>query len=405
METKFINNLRINLNTIPQSGSTRAFTITGDVGANFMLIVARSDSQYYNFSTNTFSLGHSALKTLKGTINGLGFNGSIAFPNVGGVDYKVMLTPDPSDNTEMKRGSAIIKKISALSDTTLTISVDSTDHTASFKTLPTDLTSVGSINVASLKAISFTIENAATDANGFGLFFNNTLNNINTIINESAWYFQQNQTVNGDASSTTSIVLDSVVDLAVGMTLFSGTGLSGTPIIQSVDASTNTIVLSTAQSIDDDVVLTFRAIGLSLINSVLGCSISSGLAVSSVLAPTTTVRGANNDDAVVEVNGTRGIPGGDVVFLKGVSVTKATVTANRTNGSTATASAAAGELTTSVNQTFKGGETLTFAVTDRTTVLFISAIIAGTLTITKRPSVDRLINLNLDAIIDPGVQA
>ena len=404
MDTKIINNLRINTNGISESGAVRSFRINGDNNAKFMLLVAGSDSKYYDFSTDAFSTGHSSLKTLKGTLTGESFNGSIVFPGTAGVDYKVILMADPSDSTSMKKNSPIIKKISSTANTTLTISIDSTDHTASYATLPTDVTSSSGRTDIVSKAISWTVSNAATDANGFGLIRFGDHTKTRDLINDRCWYFQTTQDVNGATSSSKSITLDSVDDLIVGMVIYSGTGLSGTPTIRTVDAAAKTITLSTSQSISDGVTLTFRAIGLSLVNSVLDCTISPGLSVTDATIPTTTVRGANND-AVIEVNGTRGIPGGDIAVISGNSVTPGSlVTANRTDASTATASESAGELTVTNTNVFKGGEKLDFFV-QHPKFLFVSTVISGNVVISKQPTVDRTINFNLDEIFDPGTQA
>jgi len=404
MKSKIIKDLKINLNTISAVGEIRTFKITGDAGAKFMLIVSSSASQYYDFSTNTFSIGHSISKTLKGEIPSTGFTSSVVFPAVTGVDYKLLLMPDPSDNTEMRRGSAVAKKISALANTTLTMSIDSTDHTASYKTLPSDVTSASGRNDTVSKAISWTIENAETDANGFGLILNQKNAETDTIINDKAWYFQKTQVVNGTTSSSVFLVLDSIEDIIIGMTVFSGTGLSGKPVITGIEASTNTIKLSSTQSIGNDVTLTFRAIGISLVNSVLDCVISPSLSIKDLVSPTTTVRGANNNDTILEVNGTYGIPGHSAVSMKGFTTTPGTiVVTNRTSSSSAVASETGGELVLSVNNFFKGGEKLDFGALSG--VLIISAVISGSVTISKQPTVSRTINLNLDEIIDPGTQA
>jgi hypothetical protein len=405
MDTKIINNLRINMNGISESGAVRSFSINGDNNAKFMLLVASSDSKYYDFSTNAFSTGHSSLKTLKGTLVGKSFNGSIVFPGTAGIDYKVILMADPSDSTSMKKNSPIIKKISSTANTTLTMSIDSTDHTASYATLPADVTSSSGRTDTVSKAVSWTVSNAATDANGFGLIRFGDQTKTNDLINDRCWYFQTTQDVNGATSSSKSITLDSVDDLIVGMVIYSGTGLSGTPTIKTIDAAAKTITLSSNQSISDGVTLTFRAIGLSLVNSVLDCTISSGLSITDATIPTTTVRGANNNDAVIEVNGTRGIPGGDIATFKGNGVIPSSfVTANRTDASTATASESAGELTVTRSHVFKGGEKLEFFVPSPK-FLFVSTVISGNVVISKQPTVDRTINFNLDEIFDPGTQA
>lgn len=188
------------------------------------------------------------------------------------------------------------------------------------------------------------------------------------------------------------------------MTVYSGTGLSGTPTIVAINSSENSIKISTAQTISDGVTLTFRATGLSLINSVLGCSIAVPLRLVDLIAPTSTVRGSVSGSTTVTLNGTYGIPGGDIATYVGNGVNNSstnTVTNNRTASGNNVASASAGEMVVTLAQTFKGGEILTFSTISPKT-LADSATLSGGVVVSSQPDANRTIYLDLDFIITPG---
>ena len=400
----FINNITIDITDIPKEGAVRNFNIKGDVGAKFILIISNSSGSYYNFQEATFSLGHNPQKMLKGTIEGGGYDGQVIFPDASGSLYDIVLIADPTDNTSLKKDGAINKRITQLGNTTLELALASTANSSSYKTFPSNVTVVGSPTSSASKSISWNIENADTDANGFGLVINQNEKDTNKIISDKAWYFSNTQTVDGDVSSSTTIKLISVSDLIVGMTVYSGTGLSGTPNIQSVNTTTNTITVSSAQSISDGVTLTFRATGISNINSVLGCSIAPDLRLTDLVRVTSTVRGVVSGSTTVTLNGTYGIPGGDITTYSGTNVNNSsanTVTNNRTASGNNVASSAAGEMVVTLAQTFKGGEVLTFDVASPKQ-LADSITLSGSITVNSQPNATRIIYLDLDPIITPG---
>ena len=401
---KLIKSIQLNTGDIPKEGAVRSFTIKGDEGAKFIFIVSNSSGSYYDFIDKAFSAGHSPQKMIKGELLGGSFDGEIEFPDAAGSLYDVLLVADPTDGTEMKLGKAINKRITQLGNTTLTLALASTANSSSYKTFPSNVTVVGSPTSAASKAISWNIENADTDANGFGLIFNQDTKKTEEIISDNAWYFSTTQTVDGAVSSSTTIKLDSIQDIVVGMTVYSGTGLSGTPTIVAINSSENSIKISTAQTISDGVTLTFRATGLSLINSALGCSIAVPLRLVDLVAPTSTVRGSVSGSTTVTLNGTYGIPGGDIATYVGNNVNNSstnTVTNNRTASGNNVASASAGEMVVTLAQTFKGGEILTFSTISPKT-LADSATLSGGVVVSSQPDANRTIYLDLDFIITPG---
>jgi hypothetical protein len=117
-----INNISINLVELPETGGVKTFNITGDDGAKFILIVNNSSGNYYDFKNKTFSSGHGPNKMLKSSLSGGNFQGSIIFPSAAGANYDILLIADPTDDTVMRRGKPINKRLKQLGNTTLTLS-------------------------------------------------------------------------------------------------------------------------------------------------------------------------------------------------------------------------------------------------------------------------------------------
>jgi hypothetical protein len=231
---------------------------------------------------------------------------------------------------------------------------------------------------------------------------------MDLIVNDKPFYFETTSTVDGNVSSSTTIVLSDVDDIQAGMIISSGTGISGTPLITNVDVPTKTITVKTAQTISNGVTLTMQAIGLSAINSVLNCNVSSNLRFRPLVPVTSTVRGAVSNSTTITLNGTYGIPGGDIAVYNGTNVNNSstnTVTINRTSVGNNVASASAGEIVVTLAQTFNGGETLKFSHINGATQgieLLSSFHVFGEVIINKYPSSDKTIKYNLDALVDPG---
>tara|TARA_R100001463_G_scaffold90732_4_gene145450 strand:+ start:1633 stop:2829 length:1197 start_codon:yes stop_codon:yes gene_type:complete len=394
---KLIKSIQLNTGDIPKEGAVRSFTIKGDEGAKFIFIVSNSSGSYYDFTDKAFSAGHSPQKMIKGELLGGSYDGEIEFPDAAGSLYDILLIADPTDGTAMKLGKAINKRITQLGNTTLTLALASTANSSSYKTFPSNVTVVGSPTSSASKSISWNVENADTDANGFGLILDYDEPTTNLIIQDKAWYFSNTQTVDGAVSSSTEIKLDSVSDIIVGMSVYSGTGLSGTPIIRSVDTTTNTITISSAQTISDGVTLTFRASGMSLINSALGCSIAADLRLTDLVRVSSTVRGTISNSTTINLNGTYGIPGGNIAGYSGTNVNNSSANAV----TSVSASSSTGSMVVQLAQTFKGGEVLTFDV-DPPKVLADSIVLSGGITVNSQPNANRTIYLDLDFIITPG---
>ena len=100
---KKINTFNINSNPIIGSGESRSYTITGDTGAVFSMVVLNEDGHYYNFPENTIvsaeentttpagSFSATPTKLLTKVLTDGTYNGVINFPKVTDDDeYKII---------------------------------------------------------------------------------------------------------------------------------------------------------------------------------------------------------------------------------------------------------------------------------------------------------------------------
>jgi hypothetical protein len=388
---KIIKSLDISKTKIPKVGENRAFTIRGTKGASFILQVVNSSNQFYNFSTKVFATAsHIPENNFKGTLQGNSFFGRIQFPVVSGAaTYNVIVIANPSTSTIVNnKGGVINQSIGQVLDTVISFRLLS--DTSSYATLPAATTSTAAPTKTggAVVSISDTATNASTDAGGFGLI-------LSRQPLETDLVFRNTQTVDGTISSATTVVLDSVVDLGVGTLVVSGTGLSGTPYIKAVDTIAKTITLSTAQSISNDVSLTFEARGPKAIYNAIGVTLSKVALEASTPTDslvTKTVRTAPSASTTINLNGTYGIAGGDIVTYGGFGVNSSTANAV----TSVTASSTAGSIVVERAQTLTVGTLLTFKGCNS------KVDVDYKFEISKFGNTNRTINLLLDNFIRAG---
>ena len=400
---KFIENIKISLKDIPEAGALRNFSIKGDSGARFLLMVCDADGKYYDFTTNTFSVGHTPQKVLKETIQGSIFNGQILFPSVAGEFYDIILLADPSDDTVIKNKSAINKRINQLGNVTLEFALATTDHAANYASFPDNVTSTSNPAQSGTvtSKIDWTVSNVSDNTGGFGLVLNKPLLLLAKSLSNKAWYFTKQTTTAASSTSSTKIFLSSLTDIFVGMIIKSGTGLSGTPTITAIDTSDNSIEVSSAQTISGGVTLTFRLEGLSSINTALNCNITSKLNILKTAIVEKTVRGAQTNDTTIELDGTYGVPGGGIATYTGAGVSNA----SSNTVTSVSAHATQGSMVVSLAQTLADETKLKFKTVDSTKTLTNQFNITGNMRISKYPSSNRTIYLDLDGFVDPGTSS
>ena len=287
MTKKKITYFDIDVTALPASGEVRNFTIDGDIGAGFMLQIVKTLNQsFYNFSTNTFDTAFTPNCNFTHEMRSSRYFGNIKFPSSATTDYQILLLT-LNDETEIIQNQKVVdvinKKITQNNDVTITFRT-ATDNTNTYSSDPaaTDVTKAGSPGTAhDAVLIEHTVTNASSDANGFGLFENTT--SLQDAILSSGklghtLFTEKQVTVDGAVTSGTLIKLDDVSGLAknaVLKTVSSGSIASYDrdkfqPFITNIDTTANTITMSHAQTLADNITLTFRHYGANAIYSATG---------------------------------------------------------------------------------------------------------------------------------------
>tara|TARA_R100001594_G_C4049677_1_gene264814 strand:- start:2203 stop:3471 length:1269 start_codon:yes stop_codon:yes gene_type:complete len=390
--------LNIDVSDMPTAQTIRSFVVVGSNNTTFKIIVLQNptsssdQTKYYNWITKEFDAGHNSnANNLTASINGNIYNNSIIFPSGGG-DYVIKLIAGLTNKV-------ITKSISkATGDATVTFTPGtSSDNAANYATLPTS-TSSGAVNSSNTFSFNWDVTNSTTDAKSHGFRLTDTTLNIN----DSYWYCETTNTVNGAVSSGTTVVLDALTDIAVGtiITGVSSGSLSGTPRISAIDVATKTITLDSAQTFADGITLTFKAYGAKAIEKAVGLKLSFGEITFKGETLTTTVRQDSDGDyttsTTVRLGATLGISGGDVVKYKGEgvdnssanTVTSVTPDPDGTDGD--------GAMVVTLTQLLRKGAVLTFSGCHKV-VNF-----TGSVTITKYTAANKTIYLDLEKIITLG---
>ena len=419
-----IRTFEIDTSNITVNETIRQLKITGDIGCEFMLqAVQKSTSssvldKFYNFTTDTFELGFNKNHSLDVELSSELFTKNFILPagTVGG--YKIFLLTKPNSDTEVSTNIAggsstvISRSIDQTANTTVTFRWQ-TSNTSSYSANPpsaniTSANTPGTISGTTTVDIAKTLTNTSSDANGFGL-------RMTAIFDDSDdFYCEETQTVDGAISSATEVVLDSLDGLVLGATItgVSSGSLSGTPSITNIDTSNKKITLSVYQSFADGITLTFKITGVASINNSTGLNFTSNLPTITrgiftdttnlkedgvALSVTKTVRTDASPGTAVDLNGTYGIAGGDLVFVKGFNVLAGSIKVESVS-----ASSAAGSIVTdtSLASGLPQGTSLTFIGSSQTVVLTGAQIL-----ITSYPTADVTVYIDLDNIITPGADA
>ena len=285
MELQSVN---ISLSNIPKSGQSRSVVIKGQEGASFILQVVDSAGKFYDFVNNSFVNGHIPRCNFKGTISNNEFTIRIQFPSVvASTNYNVILIADPSTDTVISSNrKAINVSITQVVDTTVTLAYN-TANTANYYSDP-PVASLGSKGTTGKATATFvnttaTVTNATTQVGGFGL-------KLDRQPLDTDFVFIATTTLDGTTSSSTTLLVDGITDISVGMYLVSGPNLSGTPMVTNVEDNLDIggvqkkrITLSTAQTLNSDgATLTFHARGSKGIYSAIGLGIEKITAVASI---------------------------------------------------------------------------------------------------------------------------
>ena len=402
---KTINRFEIDLSDIPSTKTQRTLTISGDVDAEFSLQVFNSSNQFYNFNTKTFESGFNSNNILKVKMESDIFRTSVLFPADGsGKTYTLLLLAPPDKDTELNFGygkKSFSANLSQTADSTLTFTV-ATANTNNYTTWSSSDNIVSTsnpsqTNIAATKTLAWKLTNASNDTYGFGLRL------IRQPL-DTDWYYEKDLAISsnpaGDAVSNNTVIVADLTDIGTGMELVYHKGTtapSATTTIIAIDASTNTITFSTNTAFENGETMKFRAKGSSTIQKAIGANIDFSNFVSTgtgtyvkELTKTVSTTATNNN---IALNGTYGISGGGFVTISGRGV-------NNTDENliqVVTPSSSAGSILTEEAQTVAAGTKIYFKGSTE------SIKINNTFTIKSHPSTNKIIYLNLDNFITPGV--
>ena len=390
---KEIKSININNSNLPSEGDSRSISIYGDDDAVISMIVRNAAGKYYNWSSFVFETNQSSESRLTSQyLNNGSFSRDITFPvSVSADTYTIYVFAEPHYETELTKGVSknpilYTIQINQVADTTLTFTPITTTSDK-FATLPDSVTLIGSSTktVSDTVNIDWDFETSTSGGGTFGLVEADQPE-------DEDWYVTTTDTVNGAISSATDVVIDDLTDIVTGMyiTGVSGGSLSGTPIITEIDTTAKKLTLSSAQTFADGITLTFQAKGPVVIENSSDTNIEIQEMTASSTQLTTTVRGDIGSSTTVDVNGNYGISRGATI----TGVNWANTSSNPIV--TVNASSTAGSLVMTVAQTVQSGTKLYIDGSSK------KVNIKGTIIVTKFPTSDQIIYLNIDNIFTPG---
>tara|TARA_R100001463_G_scaffold52140_2_gene102875 strand:+ start:2507 stop:4150 length:1644 start_codon:yes stop_codon:yes gene_type:complete len=405
-----LKSFEIDTSDMPSVATSKTFSVKGDVGANFNLKITRSsDSKTYDFTTGTFTTA--ATQITNQVIDGTGeYIDGLVFPTVT-VDEVYTLVFSPS----LAKGTTLISSLqdtdSELTHTltinkfkavTITVALASASYSGSYSDLTSTTTFIGERNskLRVEKSISFAL---SLSANSFTFARGYTTNvaGMNPIDFRSSVV----KVKNGNQVAGTAVIFDDVDGLIRGMTL-TGTGVTGSPRILSIDAENNTVIVSVAQNAQgdggmaDDASITCTYGGSETSKAISGCEfeligideVTSGVLLNAAtLTPVETLvndTSVDGSDGVVVVDSVAGIKAASTTFVSGRGINAAAVAPHVDSVNTGT-----NTVTLSADQTLDDNTPLTFTGSSR------SATLAFDLAITNFGTTNHTLTIALDSIL------
>ena len=430
---KIINSVQINQKDLSTLSEVRNLKVSGDVGSVFNLNVIKvngtNKESYYDFNSKTFTDEFTSKNNLNVSLNTLSTIIPIKFAaDTNGETYKILVLASEVDNTSFSNGSRVnVKEITQVGTTTVSIEVDNgknkvasnankytADPPASAVTSTGSTTSTSSVNAP----VTFVLTNANNDTHGLGL---RLPTDIPSGVVTPAGYLTAAQTVfsipdtyfysaivrnaSGSTSSSTTVTLTSVENLAIGMQVgyYGNSVLASYPTITAING--NVVTLSSALSISDGDGVQFRAYGPQLIRTCFGYTVEFKNFIATgdnlfTTVRTTTELPASSGSVTIPVNGTRGISVGARFFGLNVNENSnnnviQTVSSSEDQGSI-TIEDFAGNVDDIVALNVTAGSELLISGSNRVVT------VTGTVVIKSYPESDFKVKLDLNKFITHG---
>jgi len=420
---KKIIGFKFNKNQLSHIGGMLQYYVEGTEGSIFSLQVKNSSGNFYNFKTKTFTAAINSENTLKNVVVYTGYNEVIKIPNVDAGDtYTFLLFTYPEFDTQISESLSSNSYFYSASATQLQKTgvrfAASTDQTAASFVGVTQTTDDDGVSMAAYgDAIGsgnkkILVKKTIKDSgDGLALGYKYTLPSSTNPYNSLAdslqpksgdFFTKVTGQTNGSGTDSTSMILDSVDNLVVGMSLVSiadssdleqsGTlGVLTYPKITAINKTTKTVTLSAAPDWGDDKAVVFRAYGPNLMSKSTGGSFSFDLTVSPVTAASNVVdnwgkaivNGAVSGSTSIAIDNINGISVGSKIIGSGVT------TASNANLITAV-HASGTPITVTASQTLADNTEL------RVHGSSSYGLIEGTITINTFPTADTDIFYDID---------
>ena len=301
---KLIKSIALDKINVKSSGDIVNYIISGDKDAVFSLQIRDSSSptKFYNFETNVFETNITSEHTLSNVSIPVNvFQRSVNIPAASaGNEYRFLLFAQPHFNTKTSDSSNEVLLTSDLtqgSDVTVRFSTKSDQAAERFEgqglftntalnaanTSLGNPTATGSSEASASAVVNFgqnLSDAGGTTFLGYKATFNQATQ-LHVIADskqpvESDFFATITKQLSADAEAVTSIVLDDVDNLIVGLhvgeitngsvTTTGSLGIFTFPTITAIDTATNTVTLSAAVTGQTARQVTFRAYGFDQIN-------------------------------------------------------------------------------------------------------------------------------------------
>ena len=317
---KLIKSIALDKINVKSSGDIVNYIISGDKDAVFSLQIrdTSSPTKFYNFETNVFETNITSEHTLSNVSIPVNvFQRSVNIPAASaGNEYRFLLFAQPHFNTKTSDSSNEVLLTSDLtqgSDVTVRFSTKSDQAAERFEgqglftntalnapnTGLGNPTATGSSEASASAVVNFgqnLSDAGGTTFLGYKATFNQATQ-LHVIEDskqpvESDFFATITKQLSADAEAVTSIVLNDVDNLIVGLhvgeitngsvTTTGSLGIFTFPTITAIDTATNTVTLSAAVTGQNTRQVTFRAYGFDQINDFCGLLFSFDISVVTV---------------------------------------------------------------------------------------------------------------------------
>lgn len=422
---KKIKSVVIDNSDLSKNKTIRKLYVTGDAGAVFSIYVTNNNNHYYNFTTKSFASTPKRLLQRSTNEDGT-YNTSITFPAVTGNDkYEVWVYAESHFETSFVNtlSTSLIYKVPNYNNSRNTdgsLSYPCTiyqylDVTTTISLLHADPDVIEPSNVTFVKpknTVFGASDSVASEspANTIDLDFTITTNNVDhtmSILKQPAqddFYTTISKTVDGDQISTTTIILDDVDNLYVGMRIIQmenneGDTETAYPLsfLKLIDKKAKKITISNPRTAGNNTSIVFQGYGTDAARRLYDANIvfkNLAFTLGTITHNDTgnetdfnlksQIKTEWNSGTSVDIDNTRGVKAGNTVEMVGLnqaltvaSVTDAdTIVLSGTNATT---------IPVDTDIYFKGSN--------------ITGTITGTVEFLKVPSQDFTFTLDLNKII------